>query len=790
MASPMFRSPYTTQRYLGPAKICLLALIELYCENAVGDEATLPVLEFITSHILPNSELQPEHPADKADSIIDIVSSIKVFEQALRPHGAGVGIPGRSVWDIFLQRLWTIDSLHVLHSFLNMRGALLEPAKGDRDMLPRESAIQMRLSPGSPFAAFVSKAAFEYTRLRFQEMCALWKQFVIYRQPSAAYMRRRDRSFNRLSFDSVLLSNEPDWGGENTTRVAEVVYQDMVMGMKKAPIPVTMDDLERLLDFQIDQMQKFGTRIPRQIEDKFRQFLSDAVIVPTFRHYLSFLDAWRRGDYTAALEYMHSYFDNTVLDPKTPYHPYAMLNMAICNAEFGCFGEAVTSILQCVTTARENKDTQCLNYALNWLYHFTQQHPQYAKDIEAANTLGNGREGLAYLRVRAQDVGMWVLCSAALLGEAKLILHNGENVATAFAKVIRSSQLILQYDLDTMLGSLCSVTIALWDRLGLPVLSTADCHHFLNFSRDDTIVEDEIRVVCRLAGHLAAQGKYGAAFSMIETSVDPTSLRTYRVRTYWTKMRAIIHATRELHHNNLSAASQTIRQLLQEKTDDHLEPDLVFAVDALHIDLLMRQNDLAAAFSEVQSLITKTTDGDISVRIRLMLVKAQIYIKSGRPQKALTLAVRAASMARRTLLVTLLWQATGTLADVLTSLGEFAAAEEFLVVVIPRALETDVARLAGALYTSLADARMGLAGKEAPGSEERQDKMTGAHRALLQADEMWSSLEDVVLRREGWAKCAHIMRAAGDVERSDDYAKKYVDSRREEERAGRVAVVA
>lgn len=487
---------------------------------------------------------------------------------------------------------------------------------------------------------------------------------------------------------------------------------------------------------------------------------------------------------------MHSYFDNTVLDPKTPYHPYAMLNMAICNAEFGCFSEAVSSILQCVTTARENKDTQCLNYALNWLYHFTQQHPQYAKDIEAANTLGNGKEGLAYLRVRAKDVGMWVLCSAALLGEAKLILQNGESVATAFAKIIRSSQLVLEHSLDTMLGSLCSVTIALWDRLGLPALSNADCHHFLNFSRDDTIVEDEIRVVCRLAGHLAAQGKYSAAFSMIETSVDPAALRTYRVRTYWTKMRAIIHATRELHHNNLSAASHTIRQLLQEKTDEHLEPDLVFAVDALHVDLLIRKRDLAAAFSEVQALISKNTHEDISVRIRLMLLKAQIYIKAGRPQKALTLAVRAASMARRTLLINLLWQATGTLADVLTSLGEFAAAEELLLVILPRALETDAARLAGTLYTSLADARMGLAGREAPGSEERKDRMMGAHWALLQADGMWCALEEGVLRREGWAKCAHIMRAVGDVERSDDYARRYVDGKKEEEeRVGRSAGV-
>lgn len=233
----------------------------------MGDEASLPVLEFITSHILQDDELHPDDPCEKTDKIIDIVSSIKVFEQALRPHDAGVGMPGRTVWDIFLQRIWTIDSLHVVHSFLNARGGLLEPSKeelraGFMDPLPRESAISMRLSAGSPFAAFVGKAAFEYTRLRFQEMCTLWKQFVIYRQPTANYMRRRNKSFSRLSFDNVLLASEPDWGGESTNRVAEVVYQGMVTGLEKPPIPVTMDDLERLLDFQIDQMQSTSTTPP------------------------------------------------------------------------------------------------------------------------------------------------------------------------------------------------------------------------------------------------------------------------------------------------------------------------------------------------------------------------------------------------------------------------------------------------------------------------------------------------------------------------------------------------
>lgn len=231
--------------------------MELYCEDAIGDESSLAVLEFLAGHILPDDQLHPEDECEKTDKIIDIVSSIKVFEQALRPLHVGVGMPGRTVWDIFLQRIWQIDSLHVVHSFLNARGGLVEPPKeeGFKDPLPKGSAISIRLSPGSPFAAFVGKAAFEYTRLRFEEMCTLWKQFVIYRQPTANHMRRRNKSFSRLSFDNVLLASEPEWGDESTNRVAEVVYEGMMSGLDKPPIPVTMDDLERLLDFQINKMQ-------------------------------------------------------------------------------------------------------------------------------------------------------------------------------------------------------------------------------------------------------------------------------------------------------------------------------------------------------------------------------------------------------------------------------------------------------------------------------------------------------------------------------------------------------
>jgi hypothetical protein len=51
---------------------------------------------------------------------------------------------------------------------------------------------------------------------------------------------------------------------------------------------------------------------------------------------------------------------------------------------------------------------------------------------------------------------------------------------------------------------------------------------------------------------------------------------------------------------------------------------------------------------------------------------------------------------------------------------------------------------------------------------------------LQRADELWGDVEEVVKRRQGWAKMATIMRVVGDMESSDDYARKYIDSVREE----------
>jgi anaphase-promoting complex subunit 5 len=248
-------------RYLGPAKIGLLALIELYIEGAVPNDAIVPVINFLASHLL-DCDLGSASPSiadqwKKADSTIRLTVSVQHFEQLLGPFAAADRLPGRRLWDRFLEKLWGIDSFHSLHEFIDHLPNLLARSKDElRQMAERgeEPPSGVLLSPNSPFGAFVRRAHLEFSRLQFDHATELWKMFVKYRQPTAGYWRRRNPNYHRLSFDSVLQTGEHEWGTQ-TDEIAVAAYGNMLlMGDQDTTLPVTTDDIESLLELQIAQV--------------------------------------------------------------------------------------------------------------------------------------------------------------------------------------------------------------------------------------------------------------------------------------------------------------------------------------------------------------------------------------------------------------------------------------------------------------------------------------------------------------------------------------------------------
>lgn len=239
-----------------PSDIGLLVLIELYTEGAVTGAAVLPVLSFLASHtgidVIKDSP-SPQDRWQKAQDDILLVNSIKAFETLLLPFPAAVGLPGRRLRDIFLAKLWAIDSLDALHEFFDSQPTLLATKEDIRGMIEPNDGAQVTRIPlmsNSPLAMFVRRTHLEFNRLHFDDTSNLWKDFIVYRQPTASAWMRRNPSSGPVSFDKVLDVSESEWG-EGASSIEFIAYGDL----SATRVPASIHYLDRLIEFQVAQMQ-------------------------------------------------------------------------------------------------------------------------------------------------------------------------------------------------------------------------------------------------------------------------------------------------------------------------------------------------------------------------------------------------------------------------------------------------------------------------------------------------------------------------------------------------------
>lgn len=165
-----------------------------------------------------------------------------------------------------------------------------------------------------------------------------------------------------------------------------------------------------------------GCRVPDQMRARLRSLLGPSGMVLRQSHLVKFFDAWRAGDYTSAFDNIHRYYDYAMQTREKIHYQYALLHMAILQAEFGCFSEAIAAINETISTARENQDMTCLNFSLSWLHHMANAYPKQMKGSGYRGMLGSERDGLTFLKTKAKESKMYSLLSATLLSEAKLYM--------------------------------------------------------------------------------------------------------------------------------------------------------------------------------------------------------------------------------------------------------------------------------------------------------------------------------------------------------------------------------
>ena len=285
-------------RYLTPSKIALLALVSIYAEGSVPESVTVKLLSLLLNHVIQTPARNfAAMPTGSAHAI-----PIETFEKELSPLVSS--FPGRSMWDLLLKRIWSIDCADALHTFLTNIPTLLFKTKAEREE-DRKNGIApdpplskhlSRIARTSPIGVLIRRSHIEFIRLQFHDSISLWENFVAYRLPTRHAWARRNPSEGRSSLDSNLSYLALD----ASSSLTQVVYRNII-DEEASHGGFSAYDTERLLEFQVSEIQSkilllrfgpyadslgHGSRLPEELGRRIQDMVRTGLPVPNLIHYL------------------------------------------------------------------------------------------------------------------------------------------------------------------------------------------------------------------------------------------------------------------------------------------------------------------------------------------------------------------------------------------------------------------------------------------------------------------------------------------------------------------------
>ncbi|KAK4555261.1 APC5 protein [Recurvomyces mirabilis] len=401
-------------RYLTPHRIGILVLVQEYFLGQLPLTSRMRVLGFIAKH----SNIKDVEDGPSGQDLLSRIDA-NIIDLFLPLTTLASAVPGRSVYDILLRALWSLQSLHALHEFF-------EKVTQHVDSVEKpETAAKASIIPSraSPLGQYRRRCWLEFTRLEFDDTRSLWLAYTDWRA---------------LTFDQ--------WSQRNPGSAAQYGVSDDVKDSDltqrlirpTSESVVSAADVNSVIASSIYYLQKLGTRAPEAMKGRLRAWLTDQhdARVQSLQHFMEFFDNWKAGQYTMALESLHRYFDYSLVaksgsnDNMRVYYQYALLHLSVLHADFDCWEESVDAMDECIATARENHDTVCLNFALSWLLYLRQAKPKNGSlDYRSASGfLGAAaceQDEIGFLKAKARDTKHWSLLSSTLLEEAKLGMHLG-----------------------------------------------------------------------------------------------------------------------------------------------------------------------------------------------------------------------------------------------------------------------------------------------------------------------------------------------------------------------------
>nr|QEJ80707.1 putative anaphase-promoting complex subunit 5 protein [Teratosphaeria gauchensis] len=723
-------------RYLTPGRVCSLVLIDIYLSGEVASSTRLSLLSFIASRIHATTQ---HEQADVAKLLDDVERDASALSTTLRQWETA--IPGRSLYDHFLSRLWALDGLDSLHVFfeqLDQLIALNRPAENGERSITRASQI----------GQYLRRCCVEFTRLQFNDTQNLWNSFVSFRAATYdCWASRNPEAARKLQADQGIIAFSSDARQSDSLQL-------------HAEAGVSAEDVDRLLTASIHRLQKLGTRLPDEVQGKIQKWivLQSDQNTHSLRHFLAFFEHWKAGQYTMALESLHRYFDYSLVtksgsESMRVYYQYALLHLSVLHADFDCWEESIEAMDECIATARENHDTGCLNFALSWLLYLRQAKPTNSSSPFGALsglTAGGEQDEILFLKTKAKDTRNWSLLSSTLLEESKLEMYRGGSNAKSAELIVQSMFLNVQHELRTLMPAAGLFHGATIDRLGQASLTNRIYEGLAANADHLSPITDRVRATCRLAHGLAQVGQYVAALKLLD-DISLLANGVLKLQQRVTGFTLLVQCLRSLRRGDEDQSRYALAALQPLRSFG--DPEMEYEIQLLELESLIRRQELPEALRITNARIKQlksNAGSDIAQRLHFLVLKARIFAAAEQPLKAFSIALRAASTAQRLHLIPTALGAIAGLANILNDLKEFDASRALLESAMPLMLETRHSHLVAQSFVISGESHVGMAGYLCqPGSMEQSQTMRVGEAFIDRGKEAYAKLED----RAGMLEC-------------------------------------
>lgn len=352
----------------------------------------------------------------------------------------------------------------------------------------------------------------------------------------------------------------------------------------------------------------------------------------------------------------------------------------------------------------------------------------------------------------------------------------------------QSSHLNIKENINSH-GSQMLLHSTLFSRLGLPHMAAVYCKLLIDCYGASCPLDERIRAIGRLAFTTCQSGQYEEAIISLE-SMTASVHKTLKYHQYLVLCIGVIKFRKAIRTSDWPTCTHLLTTLKPQPANDAnstpLDPELNYLQHESYIEYLVSRGSFSEAYKIISALAQslKEDNADILQRVNVLLMKADLFRRIGKPEQGFGVALRAASVAYRSKLMPSLWVAVGLLANILNSLGEYASARRLLEGVIPQSLESSDNLLCGTLYSHLADSYMGLAdpsGKHASNSPLSSPIANRSMAANVAKAEMHIDRARECFKKAGYlaGQCEQLMKKAiiaklrGDEKLAEEWAQNH-----------------